>query len=81
MTGHRSINGCTVTIDHVAGIAVRHPEMVAGGHPRPANAAGLRSLAIMVNLLVVRHAESVWNGDYPPGCESDESLIERVLAA
>ena len=32
-------------------------------HPRPLNAAGLRSLAIMVNLLVVRHAESVWNLD------------------
>ena len=36
---------------------------IAGEHPRPVNAAGLRSLAVMVNLLVVRHAESVWNQD------------------
>ena len=32
-------------------------------HPRPAHAAGLRSPATMVNLLVVRHAESEWNRD------------------
>ena len=36
---------------------------LAGEHPRPPVTAGLRSLAVMVNLLVVRHAESVWNQD------------------